>query len=270
MRPALFLQVVSTEARRRMSYRVDFWLTAVVGFAAEFGVVFFVWQALFAESGKTVMGGFTFDAMLVYYVAVILFAKIVRGLEFENYVSQDIYEGGLNRYLVFPASYFWFKYAQHVGSLLPALIQLALFGALAFLVLEPAGDLRLSAGGVAMALGSLVVANFLYFLLSFPLQSVAFWADNVWSLVVMLRFTTTLLGGFMFPLALFPTWVQEASTWLPFRCLFAVPVEAFLGRLAFAEWALATAVGLAWCAVISLLVAAVWRRGNLQYTGVGI
>ena len=107
--PRLFLQIASMEARRRMSYRVDFWLSALVGFAAQFGVVYFLWQAMFEESGSTVMGGYTFDSMIFYYVVIFLFGKIVRGVEFDNHISQDIYEGGLNRYLVFPTSYFAFK-----------------------------------------------------------------------------------------------------------------------------------------------------------------
>jgi ABC-2 type transport system permease protein len=268
--PRLFLEVASMEARRRMSYRVDFWLNALVGFAAEFGVVYFLWQAMYAESGKTVMGGYTFEALIFYYVVIFLFAKIVRGVEFDNHVAQDIYEGGLNRYLVMPTSYFGFKYAQHLGSLLPALIQLALLGGVSILALDLAADVDIHLGGLLMAAGSLLLANLLYFLLSFPLQTTAFWADNVWSLLVALRFVTGLLGGLMVPLSLFPDWAREANAWLPFRCLFAVPVEAVMGRLSFGDWAFAMSVGLLWIVLLAMLDAAVWRRGNLQYSGIGI
>jgi len=268
--PRLFFQVMSIEARRRMSYRVDFWLTALVGFVAEFGVVYFVWTALFAESGKTSMGGYSFDAMLLYYIAVILFGKLVRGVDFDNHVSQDIYEGGLNRYLVFPASYFTFKYAQHLGSLIPALLQLTIFGGVCLLAMDLTTDIQVTAAGVAMCLLSLALANLLYFLMSFPLQTTAFWADNVWSLLVALRFVTALLGGMMVPLALFPHWLGAANDWLPFRCLFAVPVEAFMGRLSFGDWSSAMVLGLSWVAVLATVDAAVWRRGNLQYSGIGI
>ena len=266
----LFLQIARMEARRRMSYRVDFWLSAVVGFAAQFGVVYFLWSALFAESGKTVMGGYTFDSMLLYYVAVFLFGKLVRGVEFDNHVSQDIYEGGLNRYLVFPAPYFGFKYAQHLGSLIPALVQLALFGCVSVLALDLAAGTSVNAAGVLMCVVSLSLANLLYFLMSFPLQTTAFWADNVWSLLVALRFITGLLGGMMVPLALFPDWLRQVNDWLPFRCLFSVPVEALMGRLAFGEWASATLIGLAWVGLLGVLDTAIWRRGNLQYSGIGI
>ena len=121
-----------------------------------------------------------------------------------------------------------------------------------------------------MCLLSLALANLLYFLMSYPLQTTAFWADNVWSLLVALRFVTALLGGMMVPLSLFPQWAQDINRWLPFRCLFAVPVEALMGRIDAAAWGEAMVVGVVWVGVLSLLDAWVWRRGNLQYSGIGI
>ena len=266
----LFLHVVSVEARQRMSYRVDFWLNAFIGFAAEFGVAWFLWTALFAESGRQVIGGYDFQTMVVYYVFVIAFAKLVRGADFEAAVSQDIYEGGLNRYLVFPAPYVGIKYAQHLGSLLPALIQTGLFVAVWLAVSGGRGGEAITPGGAVMAAASLVLASLLYYAMAFPLHAVAFWADNVWSLLVALRFATNLLGGLLFPLALFPESLRAANEWLPFRCLFALPVEALMGRISFLAWAQHMALGCGWLVVIAVAARSVWRRGNLQYSGIGM
>jgi len=266
----LFLHVASLEARQRMSYRVDFWFNAFLGLAAEFGVAWFLWTALYAESGRAVIGGYDFHTMVVYYVFVIAFARLVRGAEFEAAISQDIYEGGLNRYLVFPAPYVAIKYAQHLGSLLPALIQTVLF-IVAWLVLSGGrGGEAITPGGVAMATASLVLANLIYYAMSFALHAVAFWADNVWSLLVALRFTTNLLGGLFFPLVLFPEPLRLANEWLPFRALFALPVEALMGRVSVTEWAQGMALGVTWLILLAVVARSVWRRGSLQYSGIGI
>jgi len=270
MRAGLFVQVVSIEARRRMSYAVDFWINAVVGFAAEFAIVWFLWTALYKESGHTTIAGYDFDAILLYYVVAILVGKIVRGAEFEGHVSQDIYEGSLNRYLVLPASYVAFKYAQQVGSLLPALVQAVLFGTLWFFIAGGRGGSAITPATVLMGTSALVLANLLFYAMSFPLHAVAFWADNVWSLIVALRFVANLLGGLLFPLALFPENVQAVNRWLPFRNLFALPAETLLGRSGFQVWAQGMAVGLAWLVILGAIGRQVWRRGCLQYGGVGI
>ncbi len=270
MSPRLFLQVASVEMRKRMSYRVDFWINAFVGFAAELTVAWFLWTALYAESGKSVIGGYDFDTMLVYYVFVIVFSRLVRGTEFEANVSQDIYEGGLNRYLVFPASYFGLKYAQHIGGLFPTIVQTGAFVAFWLIATGGAGGESITPTGVLMCAASLILANLLYYAMSFPLHVTAFWADNVWSLLVTLRFASNLLGGRMFPLVLFPLFLRNANEWLPFRTLFALPVEALLGRISFDAWLQGMAVGLVWLVVLAQVGRAVWRRGNLQYSGIGI
>lgn len=273
MSPALrlFGHVVSLEARKSMSYRADFWINALLSFFASLGVVAYLWWSIFQASGSATIGGWTFHGMLLYYVLVILSGKLVRGEEFGGgQISQDIYDGGLSKYLVYPTSYFRFKYAQALGGLVPALVQLALFGAIAPLLLALPEDQRPTWAGALMGAVSLGLANLLYFTLALPIQGVAFWADNVWSLSVLLRFGSGLLGGAMLPLDLFPDWAQRVLDWLPFRYLFDFPVNTLLGRIGPAEWLRGVAVGLAWTAIAALGARFVWKRGEKAYTGVGI
>lgn len=270
MNPRLFLHVVSVEARTRMSYRVDFWINSVVGFLAHFILMYFLWDAVFRESGKAAIGGYDFPTLLLYFVLVILYAKLVRGSELQGQVSTDIYEGGLNRYLVFPTSYAVFKYAQNLGGLLPALLQLVLFGAWFPFLLDLPPDLGLSPATVLMGLVAVAAANLLYFVMLFPLQCVAFWADNVWSLSVALRFVSSVLGGFLLPISVFPDWAQRVLAWLPFRFLFDFPVRVTLGRVSVGEWVTGVGLTLGWAFVLSFAGRMVWRRGELQYSGIGI
>ena len=270
MRPSLFLRVVATEARVHLAYRADFWIQSVLGVAAQVALAYFVWQAMFRESGATRIGGFDLTGMAVYYLVVVLLAKLVLGPEHAGRVSQDVYEGGLNRYLVFPTSYFLFKYAQSLGALLPAVVQLALLALAAPLVLASPEGVAITPGGAAMAAVSVGAANLLYFAMSFPVQCVAFWAENVWSLAVALRLAAGLLGGLLLPLAVFPEGVRAILAWLPFRFLFDEPVRVLLGQVAFLDWLEGLGLALAWTGAVLLGGRLVWRRGVLGYGGVGI
>jgi len=262
--------VASLEARKAMSYRADFWINVVVSFFAQLGVVWYLWTAIFRTTGQATIGGWDLPGMLQYYILVILVGKLVRGQEMMAGVSQDIYDGGLSRYLLYPVSYWSFKYAQHLGALLPALVQLVIFLALLPLMPGGVGAFHPGPGQLAMAALAMGAGNLLYYLIQLPLQSVAFWADNVWSLSVLLRFVSGLLGGSLLPLDLFPPGARELLGWLPFRYLFDFPVAALLGRLSTGQWALGMAVSLAWCGMFWLLAKGVWRRGEVGYTGVGI
>lgn len=266
----LFTMIWSLQGRKQMSYRVDFWINSVLGFVAELTIAYCLWAAIFQATEAESLGGFTFQAMLVYYVAAILVGKLVRGQERELSVARDIYEGVLNRYLIYPAPYGLFKYAEHLGSLLPAMVQVAVFGGAALIWLEVPTDLRLGSGQVARAALAVALANVLAFLMRFPIQCLAFWADNVWSLNVMLRLATELLGGLMLPLSLFPRAAQDLLMWSPFPYLFYFPVQTLLGQVTPDEWQRGMGIMLLWCGLIGAMAMAIWRKGEKTYAGVGI
>ena len=266
----LFLHVLSLQARKLMSYRTNFWLSAVVTFVVELALAWFLWSAIFRETGRSVIASFTLSAMVYYYVAAILLGKLVKGPERELDVSQEIYDGSLTRYLLYPTNYFGFKYAQQLGQMVPSVVELAVFGVVAIVVLPAPEGLDVSTASVAMAAVSVAVSNLLHYLLVFPIESVAFWADNVWALNVMYRFVSQMLGGLLLPLNLFPEWAHPLVDALPFKYLYYVPAMTLLGNVPPVEWARGIAISLVWCGVAALAGHLVWRRGTRQYTGVGI
>ena len=267
MRWGTIRDLLTTEIRRRMSYRADFWISAVSALAVRLTVAWFIVKAIFAGSGAAGIAGFGESEMLLYYVAVILVGKLVQSTELEQSISQDIYEGRADAVsAVLPRPTDVARAAARVAG--PASVQILLFGAwVPFVVGFPGG---VSAGTVAMGIGAIAMANLLNFMIVFPIQLISFWAENVWSLMVMHRFASALLGGLLAPLTFFPDGARHVLEALPFRYLFAFPVETLLGRISTAEWAMGMSIGLGWCLVMGVVGKAIWRRGTLQYTGVGI
>ena len=265
----LFLRIVATEAKKRLTYRVDFWLQAFVVFGVEAMLAWCIWRAVFVESGAPRVAGLDFDGAVLYQVSAILVTKLVRGSEFSDQISDDIYTGGYSRYLLYPLPYFGFKYASQLGAQTPAALQFVVFGTLAPIVITSA-VIGVAPAGVAMAIPSLLAANLLYYLMSLALQGVAFWADNVWSLMVAQRLLSAVLGGSLFPYDILPDGARRVFDVLPFRWLYADPVETLLGRRDPVAWAIGLAIALGWCAAFALLGRVVFRRGRLSYSGVGI
>ena len=52
MRPGLFIHLMSIETRKLFSYRVDFWVTTVVNMVVTLIVFWYLWEAMFQESGR--------------------------------------------------------------------------------------------------------------------------------------------------------------------------------------------------------------------------
>jgi ABC-2 type transport system permease protein len=268
--PRLFAHLASVEARKVLGYRADFWVTAVANLIATVLVHWFLWRSIYATTGAETIAGYTFPAMMTYLIGVNLIGRVVRGSDLPLALANEIYDGSLSRYLLYPTRYAFLKYAQHIGMMVPELLQMALFALILIAIFGLPADSGFTVGSIALVLPALVIGNLLYFLLSVPLQLVAFWADNVWSLGVMLRFASMLLGGAMLPLAMFPEGVAQTLRWLPFVSCYEFPVRVAMGQVTAAEYAAGLATGLAWCAAVALATVPVWRRGERGYTGVGI
>jgi len=266
----LLWNVFSVEARKRMSYRADFWINSIIGILVKLSVFWFLTYAMFSASGARNLAGYTERGMILYYVFVSLMGRIVQANEMEMGISTDIYEGSLTRYLIYPVSYPAVKYAEQAGSMAPQLVQMALLGVIAPVIIGIPPEVHISAATIAMSLAAVLLANALHFLLVIPIQAVSFWADNVWSLMVAEQFAISFLGGQLLPLGLFPDWARAVLAWTPFPYLFSFPVRTLMGSVSASEWAFGMVVAAAWCGVATLIGRAVWRRGDLQYTGVGI
>lgn len=265
----LFFQVMSLEARKAMSYRATFWINAVVGVTVGFGIPYFLWSSIYTSQNVERIGEFSLNTMILYYVVVVLLGKVIRGGDMGLGVSREIYEGTLTRYLVYPTDVLLFKYAQHVGSILPYVLQAALFSVVFAFALD-LPEVEFHVYHVAGCVISIFVANVVHYFMSLPILGVAFWADNVWSLTVMLRFVSSFLGGAMIPVSLFPEALQQVLAYLPFMYYFFLPTQTLLGAVTFVEWIQGLGICLAWGLAFYGITRWVWHRGQLQYTGVGI
>ena len=267
----LYRQLIQLEASKVMSYRGDFWITAIANLLAIMVVTWFLMRAIYDGAESVEIGGFTLPAMMTYLIGVNLIGRVVRGADLQMGIATEIYDGSLNRYLLYPTRYLPLKFAQHFGATLVEILQMFLFTGLIIALLGLPEDSGVTLGTIALTLPALLIANLLYFLLSAPLQYVAFWADNVWSLGVLLRFTSLLLGGAMLPFEWFPdSWVPILRS-LPFASCYEFPILIAMGRIEFG-WGYLTGLGtgLLWCGILALACLPVWRRGQLNYTGVGI
>lgn len=259
----------SLEVRQLLSHRADFWLDFLGSLSVQIVLAFFLWKAIFRVRDVPEIGGYTFASMMLYYLMVPLIERITRGHEI-GFLSTDIYQGSLNRYLVMPIDVFVYKYVNHLAVSGLGTLQLILAVVISVLIWEIPESVGLSLGSFLLGLGAAIAASLLYFLLAACLEMVSFWADNVWSLLVMLRFMVRLLGGGMIPLALFPAWSQPALEALPFSYLLSFPIRTAMGQVDGLEYLRSLAILSVWTIVFYGLARWIFRRGSLRYSGVGI
>jgi ABC-2 type transport system permease protein len=259
----------SLEIRKVLSYRVDFWINFLGSVITELLIAYFLWKAIFDAQNAEQIGGYSFQAMILYYVLVALARRTVMAFD-QGIISFEIYDGSLNRYLVYPVSLFSYKYISWIANAFITYLQLLTSMAIFIAFIGIPADRHISFQSVLMGTLALWAASSVYYLFSILFEMVAFWAENVWSLLVMLRFSVALLGGGLLPIALFPEWSKRILGALPFQHMVSLPVRAFMGEVSFSEFGASLSVLGFWALVLMACVAWIWRRGTLKYTGVGI
>ncbi len=73
------------------------------------------------------------------------------------------------------------------------------------------------------------------------------------------------LSGYLMPLELFPAWLRDATSWMPFRYCLAFPVETMIGMESAPRALEELAVQWTWVAVLLAIALLTWRRGLARY-----
>ena len=257
------------EWRQAFAYRADFWLQFGFSLFSTLGVAYFLWRSVFNARGVESLQGYSFQAMMLYYCMVPLIDRLNRG--YDNFTfSGEIYDGTLTRVLMYPVPALSFKlagvFAKSALSVMQFLLGLALFT----LVFGWPAEIKISVSAILMSLSLCLLVSVTYFALASMVEMVAFWADNVWSLMVMLRFFIQIFSGGLIPLEFFPSWARSALDWTIFPYVIARPIRLLLGYDGLREWGFAMLVVLIWLGALSWMMGLVWRAGLRRYSGVGI
>ena len=265
----LALRLFALEFKRAIAYRAEFWVGFLGNILSQFGIAYCLWAAMFAGLGRTLLQGFTLPDMALYYLLIPLVERVVMGPEM-SHISDEIYEGTLTRYLVYPVSFFRFKYISALAQSFVFAGQMAVVVGVFLLIFGVPPAFHITLMGIALAVLASAFGTLLYFVLAACLEMVAFWADNVWSLMVLNKLVLHFLGGGLLPLAFFPDALQTALQFTPFPYLVSFPLRFIMGGMALSEALKGFGVMSFWILILSLSAAVIWRRGVRQYAGVRI
>ena len=262
-------QISGLEIRKILSYRFDFWSSFLGGVLIEVALSYFVWSSIYNQQNTRIMAGYDF-VTLMYYCTITPILTQISQSQTMHFISEDIYQGGLNRYIIYPLNYMHYKLVAHFSFCAIGFLQLFLALSLLFWIWGAPVGVSLSTVRVLFTILSILLGTLLYFLLAACLEMVAFWADNVWSLNVMLRFLVRLFGGALVPLSFFPEWAHQLIYFLPFWGILGLPTEIALSKISLQDALHAEAITCAWISVVALACYYIWNEGRKKYTGVGI
>jgi ABC-2 type transport system permease protein len=260
--------VVSQEIRKILAYRSDFWVTFLGQTLIQLVVARALWQSVFEANKVSTMQGFTLEGLTLYYILAPIGTRMLLGESF-GYISREIYDGTFTKYLLYPLSFIQYKSLTYLTNSLffglqifMAVLLFQLFYAKTPVTFEMI--LHLLTGIGLFFLGATV-----YLSLGMCLELCSLWVDNVWSLMVVLRFLTACLGGGYIPLSFYPEWGVTLMKLTPFPYVVSLPIRTIMGQSTSSEVVSGVLVMVFWWFVFRIAVHIIWKFGQKSYTGVG-
>lgn len=251
-----------------MAYRANFFLE-ILGGAALFGAILFLWVSIYKNSSVTQIGGYTLPQMITYLVGGGLISSFIMLTSQGDEVDDDINEGLISNYLVKPLNIIYYWFVRDVArKFLTAILGIAAFSLVIltgnrFLLLPaslPAAILALAAvfGGA--------ILHFIFFYLS---SVISFWFGRTWGFRFVFRVTMEIATGAIIPLSFLPGIWKNVFEFLPFKFIVYFPMQIYLGKISTTEILAGFAEGILWLAILAGLSWYLWKKGVKYYTASG-
>ena len=260
---------VTYELRKASAFRAGFLVREVARGLERVAVLTFVYFALFRSAGTHEIRGWTLPQMVQYLILVATIQKILiheRVLD----VADQIFDGYITKYTVMPMRYFTLVLARWIQYTLVQLAVAVGFWCAGALLVPRWWPMPASGLALVESLVLVVLASYCFLLLTFILNSLAFWLGVVWTLLAMSRMVTSFMMGDGVPVSLYPEALQRVLAWLFPYWAMSGPIDVYLGRAGTGAFVRGLCVLVVTIVALQIVAHAIWRKGLRQYGGSGM
>ncbi len=181
-------------------------------------------------------------------------------------LEDDIRSGAIESHLLRPASYPVLRIAESCGGLLA---RQGVLGAIGVVALSLSGHVVPSATTWVCLVVLGVLGGFVGILLFALMGMSAFWLRRTMPIYLCVQKMSFLLGGLFAPLTLYPAWLRAISEASPFAAQLYWPAAIVVSPSAETMLRAFTCQVL-WIALLSMLLAVIWRVGLRRMLWQGI
>ena len=229
-------------------------------------VFYFLWKSIYSYTGQTLIRGFTFQALIGYYVLSMIVAFLTWSHS-DKWLEHQIRHGDLIFKLVQPLTHIKNEYFSELGvhsfTVIMEIIPLFIIGVLFFHL--PLASIT----NTILFLVSLIMANVLYFQMTYLVGLSAFWLKRIDGVRRMRTPLIAFLSGGILPLTFFPMWYTNIHHLLPFQYVRYVPIMIYLGGSPLTKSLMLMLGQLIWILLFYVIIKIVWDKGYKKFSGVG-
>jgi len=223
-----------------------------------------LWSAV-ADQGK--VGRFDQRGFGAYFLATLVVRQLTSSwLVWE--LNQDIRTGGLSRRLLQPIHPLVVYSAQNLGALPLRIVLTAPIAVVAAFVVR-AEHLPHDPSLYLVFFASLLGAWLVNFFTMAIIGSLAFFLESSTAVFEVWLVAFMILSGYLVPLELFPGWLRDVATALPFRYTIGFPVEVITGMLDREQALSQLAIQYGYAVVTGFGALAAFRAGIRRFSAFG-
>jgi len=263
---AIDLVAFNMELKKILSYPLEFWANTLGLILVNILIPYCIWQAIFKARNITEMYNLSFNQFIFYFLCCYFVSASVLGAMSKGSISQEIYQGNINKFIIYPIQYLRFKFFNSLAYSFIILIELIITICVHKLIF---GN-QITILAFIEFLPTLILSTTIGFLLVANLELLSFWVDSVWNLQVILRLFIQMGGGLFLPLFLMSESIRHFLYFTPFPYLIYYPIGILTKFYSVIPLHHLLIIQLFWIGFLLLLAQSLWKKGLKQYSGIGI
>ncbi len=247
----------------KLNFRASM-IVAFVGNIIYLIIIYFLWKAIYASSGKEVVNQMTFQDTMIYLVlAAAMFGMMEVFLVWM--VGRAVQSGTIVLDLLKPMSYISYLFFSQLGEVVVNFV--LIFTPTVLIVFF------LTSGGIpigwnlllflpAMALGFLI-----NFMINMIVATLCLFTESSWGINIMKEVTVSVLSGASIPLAFFPEPLRSIAEILPFQAVYNTPLQILIhNNFSVQQYCGMFGMQLLWFVILCLIAQFFWRMSLRHIT----
>ncbi len=249
-----------------LTYRGHF-LFEILSSILRIVIMFYLWKAVYASSGSTLLHGMAFTQTFLY-VAFASALFILTKTWTDWFMWEQIRFGGIVVEFFRPLDYMAGMFFGSLGHFAGNLLMISAPSVIATLVL--AGIPPSMGLPALLVVPSIFLAFILNFLFDYFIGTMCFWTESIWGISITKEVVILFLSGAVIPLPFFPAAAQPVLALLPFKAMYHTPLSILTNpALRLGDHLKAMGLQLAWILLLTVACRMYFRLALKKITVAG-
>lgn len=246
-----------------LQYRANL-ILSMIGVAIFHIATAILWINIYA--GKEMIGGYSEKEMITYVLVNGILGIYIFYSNIRDIINRWITRGFLSYWIIKPINIPILWFTEDVSRrIFNFLLSLVPFG----IVMIFFADYLVLPQKIFSFIFVFILAGIINYLIYHLIGVCAFWMENTQGMVKLAYIIITIAGGSLVPLSLFPGIIGKVFSILPFKYLFYVPMQIYLGKIGNMEILYSIGIEIVWIILLYALAKLLWIKGIKKYSAMG-